>query len=132
MPGLEAAMLTKRMFLLALTAVGAVLNAGLAAETYPTRPITMIVPAPPGGPVDAVARVFAERMRRSLGQPIIIENVSGAGGSIGTGRAARAKPDGYTIDLGILSTHVLNGVSARGQGLPLGLRWQDVRCTQDC
>jgi tripartite-type tricarboxylate transporter receptor subunit TctC len=69
----------------------------------------MIVPVPPGGPIDAVARVLAERMRRSLGHPIIIENVSGAGGSIGTGRAARAKPDGYTIDLGILSTHVLNG-----------------------
>jgi tripartite-type tricarboxylate transporter receptor subunit TctC len=69
----------------------------------------MIVPFAPGSPGDAVARVLAERMRRSLGQPIIIENVSGAGGSIGTGRAARAKPDGYTIDLGILSTHVLNG-----------------------
>jgi len=79
------------------------------AQAYPTRPITMIVPSLPGSPSDAVARVVAERMRRSFGQPIIIENVSGAGGSIGTGRAARAKPDGYTIDLGILSTHVLNG-----------------------
>jgi tripartite-type tricarboxylate transporter receptor subunit TctC len=67
------------------------------------------VPFSPGGPVDAIARVFAERMRGVLGQPFIIENVSGAGGSIGTGRAARAKPDGYTIDLGIFSTHVLNG-----------------------
>src|SRR5262249_6463519 len=76
---------------------------------YPTRPITMIVPFPPGGQTDAVARVLVERMRGALGQPIIIENVSGAGGSIGTGRAARAKPDGYTIDLGITSTHVLNG-----------------------
>src|SRR5215468_9692816 len=78
------------------------------AQAYPTRPITMIVPSLPGSAGDAVARVIAERMRRSLGQPIIIENIGGAGGSIGTGRAARAKPDGYTIDLGILSTHVLN------------------------
>src|SRR5262249_25159240 len=73
------------------------------------RPITMIVPFAPGSAADALARVLAERMRGVLGQPIIIENVSGAGGSIGTGRAARARPDGYTIDLGILSTHALNG-----------------------
>jgi tripartite-type tricarboxylate transporter receptor subunit TctC len=79
------------------------------AQAYPTRPITMIVPFAPGVTADALARVLAERMRRVLGQPISIENVSGAGGSIGTGRAARAKPDGYTIDLGIFSTHVLNG-----------------------
>jgi tripartite-type tricarboxylate transporter receptor subunit TctC len=79
------------------------------AQAYPSRPITMIVPFPPGGPSDAGARVLAERMRGSLGQPIIIENVSGANGSVGTGRAARARPDGYTIDLGMLSTHVLNG-----------------------
>jgi tripartite-type tricarboxylate transporter receptor subunit TctC len=79
------------------------------AQAYPTRPITIIVPFPPGGTIDAIARVLAERMRGPLGQPIIIENVSGAGGSIGTGRAARAKPDGYTIDLGVFSTHVLNG-----------------------
>src|SRR5262250_1533623 len=79
------------------------------AQAYPTHPITMIVPTTPGSLGDVVARVVAERMRGSLGQPIIIENVGGAGGSIGTGRTARAKPDGYTIDLGILSTHVLNG-----------------------
>src|SRR5215467_717929 len=79
------------------------------AQAYPSRPITMIVPSTPGNSGDAVARIVAERMRRSLGQPIIIENVGGAGGSIGTGRAARARPDGYTIDLGIISTHVLNG-----------------------
>jgi tripartite-type tricarboxylate transporter receptor subunit TctC len=79
------------------------------AQTYPTRPITMIVPFPPGASTDAIARVLADRMRRALGQPIIIENVSGAGGSIGTGRAARAKPDGYTIDLGLATIHVLNG-----------------------
>jgi tripartite-type tricarboxylate transporter receptor subunit TctC len=69
----------------------------------------MIVPYPAGGPTDVLGRVIAERMSVSLGQPIIIENVSGADGSIGTGRAARAKPDGYTIDLGLELTHVLNG-----------------------
>ena len=79
------------------------------AQTYPTHPITMIVPFAPGGPSDAIARVLAERMRRSLGQPIVIENMSGANGSIGTGRLARERPDGYTIDLGNSYTHGLNG-----------------------
>jgi tripartite-type tricarboxylate transporter receptor subunit TctC len=79
------------------------------AQAYPMRPITMIVPFPPGGNVDVIGRVLAERMRGSLGQPVIIENVSGANGSIGVGRAARARPDGYTIDLGFLGGHVLNG-----------------------
>ena len=80
-----------------------------AAQTYPTRPITMIVPIAPGGLVDAVARIVAEGMRQSLGQSIVIENAPGADGNIGTGRAARARPDGYTIEYGFLSTHVLNG-----------------------
>ena len=79
------------------------------AQSYPTRPITMIVPFPAGGATDVIGRVLAERMRDLLGQPIVIENVSGADGSIGTGRVARAKPDGYTIELGIRGTHVLNG-----------------------
>jgi tripartite-type tricarboxylate transporter receptor subunit TctC len=79
------------------------------AQTYPSRPISMIVPLAAGGGPDVIGRILAERMRRSLGQPIIIENVSGADGSIGTGRAARARPDGYTIDVGIQGTHVLNG-----------------------
>jgi tripartite-type tricarboxylate transporter receptor subunit TctC len=78
------------------------------AGTYPTRPVTVIVPAPAGGPTDAIARVLAEQIRDSLGQPIIIENVSGADGSIGAGRVARARPDGYTIQLGS-STHTMNG-----------------------
>jgi len=89
-------------------AVAPALSRVARAQTYPSRPITMIVPFPPGGS-DVVGRVIAERMRESLGQPIIIENVSGADGSIGTGRVARARPDGYTIDLGLVSTHVLNG-----------------------
>ena len=80
-----------------------------SAQAYPTRPITMIVPTAAGGPTDVFGRIIAERMRSSLGQPIIIENVTGADGSISTGRAVRARPDGYTIDLGVMSTHVLNG-----------------------
>jgi len=80
-----------------------------AAQTYPSRPITMIVPFPPGGLADVIGRILAEGMRASLGQSIIIENVGGATGSIGTGRVARATPDGYTIALGIWNTHVANG-----------------------
>src|SRR5215469_18480594 len=82
----------------------------VTAGTYPSRPISMIIPGVAGGPLDAIARVLAEHMRGSLGQPIIIENVSGGEGIIATGRAARARPDGYTIELGLSSTHVLNGV----------------------
>jgi len=80
-----------------------------SAQSYPSRPITMIVSAAAGGGSDVIARVVAERMRGSLAQPIIIENVSGADGSIGAGRAARARSDGYTIDVGFLGNHVLNG-----------------------
>jgi tripartite-type tricarboxylate transporter receptor subunit TctC len=79
------------------------------AQTYPARPIIMIVPFVAGGTTDVMARIVAERMRGFLGQPIIIENIGGADGNLGAGRAARATPDGYTIDLGFLSNHVLNG-----------------------
>lgn len=78
------------------------------AQAYPARAITMIVPYPGGAPIDVIGRVLAERMRQSLRQPVVIENVSGADGSIGTGRAARARADGYTIDLGAMATHVMN------------------------
>ena len=85
------------------TLTGAV---GAHAQTYPSRQITLVVPFPPGGSTDAAARILAERMRASLGQPIVIENVGGAGGSIAVGRVARAAPDGYTIDIGQWDTHV--------------------------
>jgi tripartite-type tricarboxylate transporter receptor subunit TctC len=81
--------------------------ASATAQLYPSRPITMLAPFPAGAPVDAVGRIVAERMRLSLGQPIIIENISGGGGSIGVGRAARAPADGYTVSLGNFSSHVL-------------------------
>src|ERR1700687_5899368 len=76
-----------------------------AAQVYPTRPITMIVPVAAGAATDTMGRIVAERMRRPLGQPVIVENVSGADSIIGVGRVARAKPDGYTIDLGFTSSH---------------------------
>jgi tripartite-type tricarboxylate transporter receptor subunit TctC len=81
------------------------------AETYPTRPITIVVPFPPGGPTDFIARVLADHMKGTLGQPVIIENISGAGGSIGVGHVARAAPDGYTVSIGHWYTHVINAVS---------------------
>ena len=107
----NAAELARRKFLhlAAGAATLPTLSQRAEAQAYPTRPITMVVPFPAGGTTDAIARVLAERMRTSLGQPIIIENVSGAAGSIGTGRVARARPDGYTVDLASNSTHVLNG-----------------------
>ncbi len=77
-----------------------------SAQVYPSRQITLIVPFPPGGSTDVAARILAEKMRPILGQPIVIENVGGAGGSIGVGRLARAAPDGYTIDIGQWDTHV--------------------------
>jgi tripartite-type tricarboxylate transporter receptor subunit TctC len=76
------------------------------AQTYPSRSITLIVPFPPGGSTDVAARIMAEKMRLILGQPVIIENVGGAGGSIAVGRLARSAPDGYTIDIGQWDTHV--------------------------
>jgi len=79
------------------------------AQTYPSRPITMIVPYPAGGQADAIPRILAEHMKVFLGQPVVIENVSGGGGTIGVGRVARATPNGYTIGLGASQTHVNNG-----------------------
>ena len=80
-----------------------------SAQAYPSRPITMVVPFAAGGPVDTVARILSEPMRASLGQSIIVDNVTGAAGSIGVGRVARAAPAGYTLSIGHWSTHVVNG-----------------------
>jgi tripartite-type tricarboxylate transporter receptor subunit TctC len=85
--------------------------AGATAQVYPSRPMTMVVPFPAGGPTDIIARIVAERMRASLGQPVTIENVVGASGNIGTGRLARATGDGYTFGIGNLPTHALNGAA---------------------
>jgi tripartite-type tricarboxylate transporter receptor subunit TctC len=79
-----------------------------AAQSYPSRPITMVVPYSAGGPTDTIARIMAERMRASLGQIIVVENVTGAAGTIGVGKVARSAPDGYTICIGHWGTHVVN------------------------
>jgi tripartite-type tricarboxylate transporter receptor subunit TctC len=81
------------------------------AQSYPSRPITIMVAFPPGGATDVIARNLAERMKVSLGQPVIIENVTGATGTIGTGRVARARPDGYTLVIGNVETHVVAGAT---------------------
>jgi len=80
-------------------------------QSYPSRPITMIVPYSAGGQTDVIARNLAERMKASLGQPVIIENVTGAGGTIATGRVARAAPDGYTLSIGQTDSHVVSGAT---------------------
>ena len=94
----------KLIIAIALTAFAGI--AGAQAQTYPSRQITIVVPFPPGGSTDVAGRIMAEKMRPLLGQPVIIENVGGAGGSIAVGRVARAAPDGYTIDIGQWDTHV--------------------------
>jgi tripartite-type tricarboxylate transporter receptor subunit TctC len=86
-------------------------GASASAQSYPSRPVTLIAPFPAGGPLDTIARIVAEPMRETLGQPIVVENVPGAGGNIGVGRLARAEPDGLTIGIGQWSTHVVNPVT---------------------
>jgi len=97
-----------RRLVLALLAVLAVASPA-RSEQYPSHPITVIVPFSAGGPSDAMARILGERMKARLGEVLLIENVTGAGGSIGVGRAVRSPPDGYTISFGHLGTHVANG-----------------------
>ncbi len=97
-----------RISLAAALAVSACI-AGAAAQDFPSRPITIIVPFPAGGPTDTLARILSERMRTSLGQPVIIETVTGAGASIGVVRAAQAPPDGYTLIIGNWTSHVGGG-----------------------
>jgi len=98
------------LFAVAITVVSA--TNGLA-QVYPSRPATLIVPFPAGGPADAIGRIVAEGMRPSFGRSIIVENIGGASGSIGVGRATRATPDGYTVSLGSWPTHVVNGAVYR-------------------
>src|SRR5262245_52020608 len=98
------------LFALAAMCCAGVIAEPAAAQVYPSRPVTVIVPVPPGGVADPIARILADHMSAQLGQPIVIENVTGAGGSIGVSRAARAAPDGYTLSIGNWLSHV--GASA--------------------
>src|SRR5262245_23529641 len=109
---LDCLRLERPMVKLALI-IAAILGSttGAAAQSYPSRAITMIVPFPAGGPTDTIGRVLAERMAVTLGRPVVVENPAGASGSIGTGRAARATPDGYTLALGNWPTHAINGAT---------------------
>jgi tripartite-type tricarboxylate transporter receptor subunit TctC len=113
----------RRLIRLAAIAAAALMAAAgvpaAAGERYPSRPITLNVPYAAGGPLDVVVRIVADGLRATLGQSIVVENVTGAGGSIGVGRAARAAPDGYTISTGNWSTHVANGAIYQ---LPYDLR----------
>src|SRR3989442_4059104 len=88
--------------------VGLVIAAAASAQNYPARAVTLIVPFSAGGPTDTIGRIMAERMGRSLGQTVVVENTTGAGGSIGVGRVARAAPDGYALGIGHIGTHVIN------------------------
>ena len=103
-------MIRKRVILLALVAASLGISgvSQAMAQAYPSRPITIVVPYSAGGPTDTIARIMAEGMRASLGQTIIVENTTGAAGTIGVGRVARAAPDGYTIGIGHWGTHVVN------------------------
>jgi tripartite-type tricarboxylate transporter receptor subunit TctC len=103
------AMRARALFLLIAIVFAVVGESPAPAQPYPSRAITIVVPLAAGGPNDTLARILAEPMRAALGQPVIVENVTGAGGTVGTGRVARASPDGYTIGMGFLGTHVLNG-----------------------
>ena len=99
----------KKLIVAAATAAMLALVTSAGAQNYPSKPITIIVPFAAGGPTDALARVLGDRMRQALGQTIVVENVTGAGGTLGVGRAVRAAPDGYTLSIGHLGTHVVNG-----------------------
>jgi len=80
-----------------------------AAQTYPSKPVTLVVPFSAGGPTDSIARIIAERMTRALGQTVIVENTAGAGGTIAIGRIVRGAPDGYLLGIGHIGTHVISG-----------------------
>src|SRR5215471_3660154 len=96
---------------LAATSAASLASRIALAQSFPTRPITIVVPFPAGGPTDTLGRVLADRMKNALGQSVIIENLTGAGGTIGSTHVARSPPDGYTLILGHWQTHVVNGAT---------------------
>ena len=101
------------MKVLLLTSVLAIIFGAsftVTAQNYPSKPVTIVVPFSAGGPTDTLARIIGDPMRKSLGQTVLVENVTGAGGSIGTGKVARSAPDGYLVSIGHWGTHVVNGV----------------------
>jgi tripartite-type tricarboxylate transporter receptor subunit TctC len=107
--GRRAHAVSARILFAGVAAASLLVDGVASAQTWPARPITIVVPFVAGGPTDVLARVLGEHIRADLGQPVLIENVSGAGGSIGVGRVAAAAPDGYTISAGHFGTHVASG-----------------------
>jgi tripartite-type tricarboxylate transporter receptor subunit TctC len=96
---------------IALVLLSTLAGAFAQADSFPSRPVTVVVPYPAGGPTDTLARILADHMKNTLGHPVIVENVIGAGGSIGVGKVARAAPDGYTVSIGHWNTHVVLGAT---------------------
>ncbi len=94
-----------RLFVVAVVAC----CSAASAQNFPARPVAIVVPFSAGGPTDTIARIMAERMTKSLGQTVVVENVTGAGGNIGVGRVVRAAPDGYMVSIGHIGPHVING-----------------------
>src|SRR6516164_5271830 len=101
---------------IAAAALGLAAGSAVAQTDYPQRAITLIVPFAAGGPTDVVSRIVGDHMSRTLGQPVIIENVVGAGGTTASTRAARATPDGYTIEMGHMGTHAASVARGPGRG----------------
>ena len=99
----------KALFVIGVLAVTCAVSSISTAQNYPSRAVTMVVPFSAGGPTDALARIMSEPLRKLLGQTIVVDNVTGAGGSIGVARVVRAAPDGYTLSIGHWGTHVVNG-----------------------
>jgi tripartite-type tricarboxylate transporter receptor subunit TctC len=99
----------KALFVTPVLAVALAAPAPSTAQTYPSKPITIVVPFSAGGPTDTLARIIGERMRKTLGQPLLVDNTTGAGGSIGVAKVVRAAPDGYMVSIGHWGTHVVNG-----------------------
>src|SRR5438477_10228033 len=98
-----------RLFAVALVAC----SSAVCAQNFPARPVTIVVPFSAGGPTDTIGRIMAERMTRSLGQTVVVENVTGAGGNIAVGRVVRSAPDGYMVSIGHIGPHVINGAMYR-------------------
>ena len=122
----------KRLFWALACAATLSFMGNAAAQTFPSRPVTIVVPYPAGGPTDTLARVLAERMKVSLGQTVIVENPTGAGGTIGTGRVARAAPDGHTVILGHWQTHVVNGATYPALQFDVVKDFEPVSLVADC
>jgi tripartite-type tricarboxylate transporter receptor subunit TctC len=121
----------KKLFVVALAFIAAAI-ASAQAQTFPSRPISIVVPYPAGGPSDTLARILAERMKVPVGQTVIVENPTGAGGTIGTGRVARAAPDGHTIILGHWQTHVVNGATYPAIQFDVVKDFEPISLVADC